>query len=371
MGTLLAILGGKHKTSSFFCNPRVRFRVLADEWDIGKQKPLTPGIIMKHPIRYALTLAAFVGVGIHAENTPPGYVDFGKFSPPASGGEFVEVHITSNLISMVARLAEKNEPEIAELLRGLHRVRVNVIGLDDGNRAEMEARVKKIRSDLDAQGWERIVTAQKKDEDVGVYLKTRLLTSAATNASETCARLRLGIAFVLALLSVGLTGCFKVSSDVGALRDSVMKSAAAQWDEKIEIGVGPITLYLARAGLAFVDLDPEARTALHAVRGAEVGVYKLRAGHKELKRAVILSVADKAMARRGWDRIVGVMNQGEFVAIYVPHDARSTRNVRVCLLTLNGEEMVVASARSNLEPLMEMAFKRAEWRQKGRAPIHF
>src|SRR5439155_22418785 len=84
-----------------------------------------------------------------------------------------EVHRTSNLIPLVARRAEKSEPEIAELLRGLRRVRVNVIGLDDGNRAEMEARVKKIRSDLDAQGWERIVTAQKKDEDVGVYLKTR------------------------------------------------------------------------------------------------------------------------------------------------------------------------------------------------------
>ena len=189
--------------------------------------------------------------------------------------------------------------------------------------------------------------------------------------TKTCARLRLGIAFVFALLSVGLTGCFKVSSDVGALRDSVMKSAAAQWDEKIEIGVGPITLYLARAGLAFVDLDPEARTALHAVRGAEVGVYKMREGHEQLKRAVILSAADKAMARRGWDRIVGVMNQGEFVAIYVRHDVRSTRNVRVCLLTLSGEGMVVASARSNLEPLVEMAFKRAEWRQKGRAPIPF
>jgi len=102
-----------------------------------------------------------------------------------------------------------------------------------------------------------------------------------------------------------------------------------------------------------------------------VGVYKLREGHKELKRAVILSAADKAMARRGWDRIVGVLNQGEFVAIYVRHDLRSTRNVRVCLLTLSGEGMVVASARSNLEPLMEMAFKRVEWRQKGRVPIPF
>src|SRR5213595_3736031 len=111
-----------------------------------KPKPLTPGIIMKHVIRHTLALAvlsAFASIGVCADNPPAGYIDFGKFSPPASGGEFVEVHIKSNLISMVARLAEKSEPEIAELLRGLHRVRVNVIGLDDGNRAEMETRVKK------------------------------------------------------------------------------------------------------------------------------------------------------------------------------------------------------------------------------------
>jgi riboflavin synthase alpha subunit len=37
----------------------------------------------------------------------------------------------------------------------------------------MEKRVKTIRSELDGQGWERIVTAQQKDEDVGVYVKTR------------------------------------------------------------------------------------------------------------------------------------------------------------------------------------------------------
>jgi hypothetical protein len=131
---------------------------------------------MKHAIRYALGLAVLstaISISVHAGNQPPGYVDFGKFSPPSSGGEFVEVHIKNNLISMVARLAEKEEPEVAELLRGLQLVRVNVIGLDDENRAEMEQRVKKIRSELDAQGWERIVTAQKKDEDVSVYVKTR------------------------------------------------------------------------------------------------------------------------------------------------------------------------------------------------------
>jgi len=131
---------------------------------------------MKNVIRNAAgvtLLIATLNVGVCAENPSPGWVDFGKLSPSASGGEFVEVHIKSNLISMVARLTEKHEPEVAELLRGLQLVRVNVIGLGDDNRAEVEKRVKTIRGELDRKGWERIVTAQKQDEDVGVYVKTR------------------------------------------------------------------------------------------------------------------------------------------------------------------------------------------------------
>jgi hypothetical protein len=163
-------------------------------------------------------------------------------------------------------------------------------------------------------------------------------------------------ALALALLSTGLTGCFRVSSDVGALRDSVLKSASAKWDQQIEFGVGVMTLAVARAGLSFVDLEPEARTVLHAVRGAEVGVYKRRGAQAELKGGVILRAADNTMSGRGWERIVGVMNGRELVAVYAPRDVRSTRNMKVCVLVLNPEALVVASARSNLEPLMELAF---------------
>lgn len=173
----------------------------------------------------------------------------------------------------------------------------------------------------------------------------------------------------LALLALGLTGCFRVSSDAGALRDSVMKSAAVEWDEQIEIGVGAITLNLARAGLGLVDLEPDARTALHAVRAAEMGVYTLRDPRKQIKKTALLTAADKAMARRGWDRLVGVVNQREVVAVYVRHDVRSTRNVKVCLVALNGEKLVVVSIRSNLEPLMEIAWNRSEWRRNERLPI--
>jgi hypothetical protein len=139
----------------------------------------------------------------------------------------------------------------------------------------------------------------------------------------------------------------------------VAKAAPAERQELIEIGVGPLTLHLARAALAFVDLDADARTALHIVRGAEVGVYRLRCEHKELNYAAILSAADKTMADRGWDRVVGVMNRPSLVAVYVPAKLRSAGSVRVCVAVVNGSELVVASARSNLEPLLEMAWNHA------------
>jgi hypothetical protein len=164
---------------TFFCNPQIEFRVFqAAETTISEQQPKsqTPESFMKHFPRSALavTVAALaVSVATYAGTPPPGYVEFGELPAPGNGGQFVEVNIKSNLIAMVARLVEKEESEAAELLRGLHQVRVNVIGLTDENRADLEKRIKSIRAQLDSQGWERIVTAQQKDEDVGVYLKTR------------------------------------------------------------------------------------------------------------------------------------------------------------------------------------------------------
>lgn len=118
-------------------------------------------------------LSLVVSAGIAAESLPPGQVDFGKFSPPGSGGEFVEVNLTSSLISLAAKFVEKEEPDVARLLGGLQLVRVTVIGMNDENRGDLEKRAQKIRKELDSKGWERIVMAQKEDQDVGVYLKTK------------------------------------------------------------------------------------------------------------------------------------------------------------------------------------------------------
>jgi hypothetical protein len=129
---------------------------------------------MKRVMPFALataTLCAAMSTAVWAEDLPPGQVDFGGFSPPKGGGEFVEVNVPSSLISLGARLVEKDDPDVARLLNGLKLVRVNVIGLDEENRAELQKRAQKVRKDLSGKGWERIVTVQQKDQDVGIYLK--------------------------------------------------------------------------------------------------------------------------------------------------------------------------------------------------------
>lgn len=121
----------------------------------------------------AALLALTLTFPVLAGDPSPGAIDFGRFVPPSDGGQFVEVNIKSGVLGLAARLTEKSEPEVASLLRGLKAVRVNVIGLDDGNRGELRERIDAIRHELDENGWERLVTVREKKEDVGVYLKHR------------------------------------------------------------------------------------------------------------------------------------------------------------------------------------------------------
>ncbi len=120
----------------------------------------------------AVVLACGLVWNVCAESLPPGQVDFGTFVPPGGGGEFVEVNLSSSLISMAAQFVEKQEPEVAQVLKGIQSVHVNVIGLTDANRGELAQRSEKIRKQLDGNGWERVVSVQQQAQNVGIYLKT-------------------------------------------------------------------------------------------------------------------------------------------------------------------------------------------------------
>lgn len=128
---------------------------------------------MKHNVLTRLALAsALFALPAVADTQVPGRIDFGTIDAPADG-QFVEVNIRSNLIAMVARLAEKSEPEVATLLRGLESVRVNVVGLNADNRADLTGRIQSVRAQLSQAGWDRVVTVKESSDDVGVFVKLR------------------------------------------------------------------------------------------------------------------------------------------------------------------------------------------------------
>jgi hypothetical protein len=129
---------------------------------------------------------------------------------------------------------------------------------------------------------------------------------------------------------------------------------------EIELGVGGLTFTLARAGSAFVDLPPEARAVLRSVRGADVGVYRLRNPDRVVSGATLLPAADRALGERGWDRLVGVLDgPDKTVAVYVSREPESSRRLKLCVMVLEGPQMVIVAARGNPEPLLELALNQA------------
>jgi hypothetical protein len=182
-----------------------------------------------------------------------------------------------------------------------------------------------------------------------------------------------GILVVLLLLPVVIAveavSCFHLSADTKALRNSLIKSSGVEWRQQIALNAGGLTLSAVRAGLSFVNLDAGARAALQAVRGTEVGIYQLPSGAKPPDRAAMLAAADAIMTARGWDRVVGVMDGGDLVAMYLPDKTASTRRMKCCLMVFDGQEMVVVSARANLEPLLKYALAQPDIAAKLRSLV--
>ena len=160
---------------------------------------------------------------------------------------------------------------------------------------------------------------------------------------------------LLVLCIVGVTGYFRLSSETAALSSSIRKAVPGTWHKKIAVNVGGFTVAVVRHGLRFVRLEPEPRAAIEALRGADVGIYDLRQQTAGVPDPSVLLATDKAMAARGWERVVGVAEKEDLVAVYMPRKGLSARKMKCCVMVLHGTTLVVASARGNVEPLLAIA----------------
>jgi len=168
---------------------------------------------------------------------------------------------------------------------------------------------------------------------------------------------------LLLLLGAGVASLFHLGSDVRALRNELIKSRGGEWRQQIALNAGRLTLYAVRVGLAGVRLDPGARAALQSIQTAGVGVYQLASGTPPPDRAAMLAAADSAMTARGWERVVGVLDGHDLVAVYMPEKNVSVHHLKCCVLVFDGKEMVLVSVQGNPQPILTYALNRTDSRQ--------
>jgi len=221
--------------------------------------------------------------------------------------------------------------------------------------------------------WERLYAATK---DARIYQSGRKASptlesqynfamNPATPPSFTRHRsvgwwIALGLGLLLTplvLLGVGAISMLTLDRDAALLRREVMAATEAKWHTKVQLDLGWVTLGAVRTGLRFIHHEhiAEARMALQAVRRASVGVYERDSQGKDVSREVLLAHTDQTMGKRGWTRLVGVINKDESVLIYVSGERDSDSRLDLCLAIVNGKELVVVSTNVDADALVELA----------------
>jgi len=175
-----------------------------------------------------------------------------------------------------------------------------------------------------------------------------------------------GLALVMTILVVtpllvpaALYYSLRPSGDLDALCGAVSQSTGLEFGREFELSLSPMACTLVRAGTAWAGLPPEAQSAFRAIRAVEVGVYGVSLRATAAGSRCALVEIDEAMSKRGWERIVGVMNRREVVAVFAPRAIPSRRDLSLAVLVFDGSRVVVASVRGDPEALVELALQHA------------
>jgi len=163
------------------------------------------------------------------------------------------------------------------------------------------------------------------------------------------------VAGSLTVLAGAAVYTFTLDRDARVLRRSITESLGTKIESNIEVRVGEPLVAATRLGIRWCHDNPEeARVALSALRSASVGVYHVRRP-SAAERAAVLIRAQATMERSGWSRVVSVNDHDTTVLVYAPDMMRTTGTQRVCVAVIDGDRLIVASARGDVAKLAELA----------------
>jgi hypothetical protein len=143
-----------------------------------------------------------------------------------------------------------------------------------------------------------------------------------------------------------------LNHEAAALRRQIMAASGGGWETRVQLTADRTAVGAVRGGLYFArDLPGEAREALAAVRSASIGVYERAYAEDSLPAGAVLLGADRVMTLRGWKRLVGVVESGKTVAIYVPAVSEKAKPSRICLAVCDRRELVIVAAEIDADAL--------------------
>lgn len=188
---------------------------------------------------------------------------------------------------------------------------------------------------------------------------TTPLTMRRTARNSSGARALARWAAVAGLLAA--CGCAPAPNPVHTVHDELLAALPGEWQTCIRVSAGSPLLALARAGLAVAEVPPEARAAVGVVRSVKVSLHRF-AGRAPA-RSTLLACADQVLSRRGWERVVGVIEGREMAAVYTQTTASSPRQWPVCVVVLTEEELVMVTTVGDPEAALRLV--RDHWSRSG------
>jgi hypothetical protein len=101
----------------------------------------------------------------------PGYVEFGDLWKWSDGDTEMEIHLQQPLLGVVGAFVGSEDPELSNLIKGLHLVKVNGFSFEEGDLAAVKKFVEDTGKKLRSDKWDNVVKVRERDEDVAVFVK--------------------------------------------------------------------------------------------------------------------------------------------------------------------------------------------------------
>lgn len=181
------------------------------------------------------------------------------------------------------------------------------------------------------------------------------MKNASPTSRQSAGKILVFLLVLLALFALAVADCFRMDADGRALRDALKRGSGASFSRVFQGGVGPVLLMATRLGLRFVDdLPPEARRAATSVRAARVSVDQIEGRVRPEQYPEMIQEADRAMAKRGWERLACVRESETLVMVYIDPGARRGSTVQTRVAVLESDHLVVVSAKLRLQPLIDL-----------------